>query len=168
MEAIHGAFTDTIPENYERYLVPLAFDFTGVDLTQVIQFKLDAQMAGDTPTIFIDNLYFYDSTGGVTWTPPVVFGDDLAEGKPTLPLILGRKLLANDGKDVIDQAIREGGIDRMEEVVNLVKSCGALDLTREAAISRAAAAKSAIAALPGSKWKDAMESLASYAVSRRY
>lgn len=95
-------------------------------------------------------------------------GDDLAEGKPTLPLILGRKLLANDGKDVIDQAIREGGIDRMEEVVNLVKSCGALDMTREAAISRAAAAKSAIAALPGSEWKDAMETLASYSVSRDY
>ncbi len=93
-------------------------------------------------------------------------GDDLAEGKPTLPLILGRKLLAEDGKDIIDQAIREGGVDRMEEVVRLVKACGALDLTRDAAVSRASAAKSAINALPPSEWKDAMETLASYSVSR--
>ena len=56
----------------------------------------------------------------------------------------------------------------MEEIVSLVRACGALDITREAAISRAAAAKSAITALPGSEWKDAMETLASYSVSRDY
>lgn len=95
-------------------------------------------------------------------------GDDLAEGKPTLPLILGRKLLAENETAVIDQAIREGGIDRMEEIIGLINKCGALEMTRDAANDRAKAAKEAIASLPGSEWKDAMEALASYSVSRDY
>ncbi|MCP4876642.1 MAG: hypothetical protein GY896_14380, partial [Gammaproteobacteria bacterium] len=41
--------------------IPLSA-FTGVDLTQVIQFKFDAQTAGDSPTLFIDNLYFYTAS----------------------------------------------------------------------------------------------------------
>ena len=95
-------------------------------------------------------------------------GDDLAEGKPTLPLILGRKLLPENEKNIIDQAIRVGGIDRMEEIVELIRACGALEMTREAANDRALAAKKAIAILPDSEWKDAMEALASYSVSRNY
>lgn len=95
-------------------------------------------------------------------------GDDLAEGKPTLPLILGRKLLDDTGRRLIDDAIRHGEVDGIEHIVELVRDCGALDRSQEAALSRAAAAEEAIRALPASKWKDAMESLASYAVSRRY
>ena len=45
MEAIHGAFTDTIPENYERYLVPLAFDFTGADLARRVAARSDRPVA---------------------------------------------------------------------------------------------------------------------------
>ncbi|MCP4992939.1 MAG: hypothetical protein GY934_04005, partial [Gammaproteobacteria bacterium] len=43
--------------------IPLS-DFSGVDLTQVIQFKFDAQTAGDSPTLYIDNLYFHTVGGG--------------------------------------------------------------------------------------------------------
>ena len=95
-------------------------------------------------------------------------GDDLAEGKPTLPLILGRKLLDDAGRRLIDDAIRHGEVEGIERIVELVRDCGALDRSHEAALSRAAAADEAIRPLPDSKWKDAMESLASYAVSRRY
>ena len=95
-------------------------------------------------------------------------GDDLAEGKPTLPLILGRKLLDDTGRRLIDDAIRHGEVDGIGHIVELVRDCGALDRSHEAALSRAAAAEEAIGELPASKWKDAMESLASYAVSRRY
>jgi octaprenyl-diphosphate synthase len=95
-------------------------------------------------------------------------GDDLAEGKPTLPLILGRRLLDDAGRRLIDDAIRHGEVDGIGHIVELVRDCGALDRSHEAALSRAAAAEEAIGELPASQWKDAMESLASYAVSRRY
>ena len=49
-----------------------------------------------------------------------------------------------------------------------MRGCGALQATRDAAMQHAAAAKTAIAALPASDWKEAMETLASYSVSRRY
>ena len=95
-------------------------------------------------------------------------GDDLAEGKPTLPLILGRKLVDDAGRRLIDDAIRHGEVEGIGRIVELVRDCGALDRSHEAALNRATAADEAIRRLPDSKWKDAMESLASYAVSRRY
>lgn len=95
-------------------------------------------------------------------------GDDLAEGKPTLPLILGRKLLGEKQKAVIDETIRQGGVERIDEIVELIRGCGAIEATEEAARQRSIAAEQAIATLPESDWKDAMASLASYSVSRSY
>ena len=95
-------------------------------------------------------------------------GDDLAEGKPTLPLILSRKHLAGDDRELIDATIREGGIERIDEIVRLIRQCGALDESRAAAMARAEAASESIACLPASQWKDAMETLASYSVSREF
>ena len=68
-------------------------------------------------------------------------GDDLAEGKPTLPLILGRKLLDDTGRRLIDDAIRHGEVDGIGHIVELVRYCGALYRSHEAALSRAAAAE---------------------------
>ena len=76
--------------------------------------------------------------------------------------------LDDTGRRLIDDAIRHGEVDGIGHIVELVRDCGALDRSHEAALSRAAAAEEAIGELPASKWKDAMESLASYAVSRRY
>ncbi len=95
-------------------------------------------------------------------------GDDLAEGKPTLPLILGRKSLEPEHQALIDESIRQGGKDRMQQILELIRSSGALDESMEVARCRSEAAKQALAALPGSAWKDAMADLATYSVSRRY
>jgi octaprenyl-diphosphate synthase len=95
-------------------------------------------------------------------------GDDLAEGKPTLPLILSRKYLDADQQSIIDETIRQGGIDRIEQITELINSSGALTESMEVAQARSQAAKQAITALPDSPWKDAMVSLASYSVSRDY
>jgi len=95
-------------------------------------------------------------------------GDDLAEGKPTLPLILSRKYLDADQQLIIDETIRQGGIERIEQIVELINSSGALDESMAVALARSQAAKQALAALPDSPWKDAMVSLASYSVSRDY
>ena len=95
-------------------------------------------------------------------------GDDLAEGKPTLPLILSRKYLEPDEQAIIDKTIREGGLDQIREIVRLIQGCGALDESMGMARQRAGAAMDAIAALPASPWKEAMISLASYSVSRTF
>jgi octaprenyl-diphosphate synthase len=93
-------------------------------------------------------------------------GDDLAEGKPTLPLILSRKAVNDEQRAIIDQTVREGGIERIEEIVGLIRSSGALDSAMEVARQRAANASDAIGFLAASPWKDALLSLAAFSVSR--
>jgi octaprenyl-diphosphate synthase len=93
-------------------------------------------------------------------------GDDLAEGKPTLPLILCRESLAPERRDTIDETIREGGLERIGDIVELIRDSGALDASRRKAERRANAARDALGALPASRWKDAMVALADYSVSR--
>ncbi|MDH3941482.1 MAG: polyprenyl synthetase family protein, partial [Xanthomonadales bacterium] len=95
-------------------------------------------------------------------------GDDLAEGKPTLPLIRCRQTLDHDQQNIIDESIRHGGIGRMDEIVELIRISGALDETMDEARNRAGAAVKALDGLPASRWKDAMVSLASYSVSRQF
>ncbi len=93
-------------------------------------------------------------------------GDDLAEGKPTLPLILCREKLDGAGRALIDETVRAGGVDRIDEIVRLIRDSGALEDSHRVAGERAAAAAEAVSALPDSPWKDAMIALAEYSVSR--
>ena len=93
-------------------------------------------------------------------------GDDLAEGKPTLPLILCRESLAPERRDMIDETIRDGGLERIGAIVELIRDSGALDASRRQAEQRAEAARQAVSALPDSRWKDALITLAAYSVSR--
>ena len=95
-------------------------------------------------------------------------GDDLAEGKPTLPLILSRKALNPEQLAIIDESVRHGGIDRIDEIVALIRDSGALRESMEMARARSAASKRAIAFLPDSRWKEAMTSLADYSVARNH
>jgi octaprenyl-diphosphate synthase len=95
-------------------------------------------------------------------------GDDLAEGKPTLPLILSRKYLNRQDQSIIDETIRQGGIERIDKIVQLIRDCGALEESMEIARQRAGAAADSLEPLPASAWKEAMTSLASYSVSRNH
>jgi octaprenyl-diphosphate synthase len=95
-------------------------------------------------------------------------GDDLAEGKPTLPLILTRKYLAEEQRSMIDAIIRKGGRDQIEHIVQLIHSSGGLRDSMAVARERSAAARQAIASLPESAWKDALRDLAAYSVSRNH
>jgi len=95
-------------------------------------------------------------------------GDDLAEGKPTLPLILSRRYLEPAQQSMIDEAIRRGGIENMEQIVQLISDCGALGESMNIARERSRASTLALAPLPESAWKDAMTDLASYSVSRQF
>lgn len=95
-------------------------------------------------------------------------GDDLAEGKPTLPLIYALATTAGDEKALIQNAITQGGLDQLRDIVALVRRCGALDYTRRKAQYHADAADAALASLPDNVWRKAMQDLAQFSVTRCY
>jgi octaprenyl-diphosphate synthase len=93
-------------------------------------------------------------------------GDDLAEGKPTLPLIHALKKGSDAQRALIRQAIEHGGLDRLEDIVHAIESTGGLDYTANAAQSESRMAIDAIAGLPESAHKQGLIALARIAVSR--
>jgi octaprenyl-diphosphate synthase len=95
-------------------------------------------------------------------------GDDLAEGKPTLPLILCRRNLGFDQRQLIDDSIRSGGLEHIDEILRLIRDQGALDESMAVARQRSENALAALDGLEDSPWKSALAKLAVYSVSRRY
>jgi octaprenyl-diphosphate synthase len=93
-------------------------------------------------------------------------GDDLAEGKPTLPIIYTMRCGTREQSAVVRQAIAEGGREDFARVLEAIRACGALDYARAAAQREADAAAQAIAALPPSVYKQSLLELASFAVTR--
>lgn len=87
-------------------------------------------------------------------------GDDLAEGKPTLPLIHARARARPAEQAIIDHAIRHGGDGDLARVLDIIRRCGALDSALAVARQEAQAALVALDALPASKWRAALETLA--------
>jgi len=95
-------------------------------------------------------------------------GDDLAEGKPTLPLIYAMRAGNATQRDAVRRAIEEGGLAELDAVVQAVKDTGALDYARRAAQAEADAAVNAISHLPDSVYRAALLELCVFAVERRY
>ena len=93
-------------------------------------------------------------------------GDDLAEGKPTLPLIYTMRCGSREQAAVVRKAIAEGGREDFARVLEAIRACGALDYAREAASREARSATLAIAALPESEFRRSLLELASFAVTR--
>lgn len=94
-------------------------------------------------------------------------GDDLAEGKPTLPLIIAREQCNDAERTLLDKAISEGGVDEMDSILEIIKNTGALDSAMEVARLQAVEARQAIGVLEDSPWRRALEQLADYSVSRK-
>ncbi|MEP6898056.1 MAG: polyprenyl synthetase family protein [Rhodanobacter sp.] len=100
-------------------------------------------------------------------------GDDLAEGKPTLPLIYALESTRSDPAhaeqtEVLRHAIEHGGLESLERIVASIRDSGALERTRERALVHAQAARDALAALPSSVYRDALGALADYSVQRTF
>jgi len=93
-------------------------------------------------------------------------GDDLAEGKPTLPLILAIERGTPAQAAMLKQAIRCGGLDALDDVLAAIRATDALDASRERAHAYARSAREALEALPLSDARDALVVLADYAVDR--
>ncbi|MEL0029171.1 MAG: polyprenyl synthetase family protein [Perlucidibaca sp.] len=95
-------------------------------------------------------------------------GDDLAEGKPTLPLIQAMVLGSPEEADMVRQAIRTGGLDRLEDIIALVQRCGALEYSHERARQESDAAIAALTPLPAGPYRSALEHLARLALARNH
>ena len=94
-------------------------------------------------------------------------GDDLAEGKATLPLIHAMREGSDSERALIRQAILDGGLQQLENIRQIIKSTGALDYTLQRAHEAADRAVSALSALPDCEHKQALISIAEFAVQRR-
>ena len=95
-------------------------------------------------------------------------GDDLAEGKPTLPLIHAMRTGTAEQAQVIRQAIEQGGRDQIEAVIAAVNDTGAIAYTANLAHEEAKSAAAAIANLAPSVYKDALYALAEFSAHRSY
>ncbi|MEQ6289618.1 octaprenyl diphosphate synthase [Vogesella sp. GCM10023246] len=93
-------------------------------------------------------------------------GDDLAEGKPTLPLIYTMRQGPAAAATVVREALEAANRERFSEVLAAVQSCGALDYARREAEKAAAAAIAALAPLPEGDYKRALAEIAELSVAR--
>lgn len=95
-------------------------------------------------------------------------GDDLSEGKPTLPLIFSMREGSGQQAELIRQSISNCDTSRISEVIDIVRSCGGLEYTKQSALKQASLAQQAIAILAESPYKKALCDLADFALSRTY
>lgn len=95
-------------------------------------------------------------------------GDDLAEGKPTLPLIHAIENARNGEAAIIIEAIRQKSATNIDAILALVKKQGSLDYTRSFAQTYADRAKSHLQVIAPSRFRDALEQLADFSVTRSF
>lgn len=95
-------------------------------------------------------------------------GDDLAEGKPTLPLIYAMQHGSREQASVVRNAIEQGDMGKFGEVLQIIHATGALDFTRRQALRETELACAALAALPDSKHKRCLLELAQFASTRQF
>jgi octaprenyl-diphosphate synthase len=95
-------------------------------------------------------------------------GDDLAEGKPTLPLLFAMRNGNAQQRATIRHAIEQGGLEELPTVIQAVKETGALEHVRKLARQEADIGCAAIANLPTSDYHEALINLANFSVDRAF
>ena len=93
-------------------------------------------------------------------------GDDLREGKPTLPLLFAMSHGTPEESQLIRHAIEQGEVERLGEIVQIVRRTGAIAATREAARAEADHARAQLAALPDSEARTLLMELCERSVER--
>lgn len=113
----------------------------------------------------IDDVLDYSGESGVIGKN---VGDDLAEGKPTLPLI---RVIQHGGPEeaaLVRSALASGGLDDLDRVLAAIRRSGALDYTRRQAEAEASAAAAALDSIPSTQYRDFLLQLAQFAVTRTH
>ena len=113
----------------------------------------------------VDDLLDYE---GATTKLGKNIGDDLREGKPTLPLLVAMSRASEAERSLIRHAIEHGEVARLQDVVDIVRRTGALDSTRDAARAEAEIARTSLALLPPSSAREALLELCIRSVERSF
>ncbi len=111
----------------------------------------------------VDDLLDYE---GATAELGKNVGDDLREGKPTLPLLIAMERGTDAERHLMRHAIQHGESARLQEIVDIVRKTGALAATRDAARAEADKARGTLEALPASPFRDALLELCIRSVER--
>lgn len=93
-------------------------------------------------------------------------GDDLSEGKPTLPLIHALKNSQGSAAEMIRDAIINGGKKDMQEIMQVIKSTNAISYTEDSANKQAQIARKQIETLPSNQYRDALLELTDFVNTR--
>ncbi|WP_029134264.1 octaprenyl diphosphate synthase [Sedimenticola selenatireducens] len=94
-------------------------------------------------------------------------GDDLEEGKPTLPILRAMQVGSAEQRAVLREVIEKGGREHIDIVMAAIESTDAIEYTARLAAEEADKAKQALEAIPESPFRDALAALADFAVRRR-
>ncbi|WP_025771561.1 polyprenyl synthetase family protein [Thioalkalivibrio sp. HK1] len=94
-------------------------------------------------------------------------GDDLAEGKPTLPLIHAIRESDPRNADILREAVTSSRLDAIEEVLAIIESAGSIAYTSQIATEHASLAERALLEIPDSRRRETLRGLAKFAVNRR-
>ncbi|MBL1293312.1 MAG: octaprenyl diphosphate synthase [Thiotrichales bacterium] len=95
-------------------------------------------------------------------------GDDLAEGKPTLPLIYAMNNGSSEQTAIIRDAIENSGRDNMPAIIEAIESTGAIDYTANCAAIEANKASDALSNVPPSDYREALLALAEFSIKRSF
>lgn len=93
-------------------------------------------------------------------------GDDLAEGKPTLPLIYAMQHGSEQQAAIIREAIEQGQRDRIDDIIHIINVTGAIDYTADAAAREVMKAKQTLEVIDDSEYKTALLALADFSINR--
>jgi len=140
--AILGGGGEALEDNFKRFGMHLGTAFQLID--DVLDYAGDASALGKN------------------------IGDDLAEGKPTLPLIRAMQQGSADDVALIRDSLANDSIDRetLENVIGIVRNSDALDYTRTLAEDQARLARSCLDPVPASNYRDALDRLVTIATNR--
>ena len=112
----------------------------------------------------IDDVLDYDGDAGEMGKN---LGDDLREGKATLPLICAMQRGSSEQRTLIRDAIEGGGAGELERIIAIVRETGALEVAREAAAAEARRAMQAAGLLPANAYTRGLLQLAAQLLQRR-
>ncbi len=111
----------------------------------------------------IDDLLDYE---GITTELGKNVGDDLREGKPTLPLLLAMERGSASERQLLREAILKGEVARLPEVIEVVRRTGSIDATRDAAREQIELAQQSLDGLRPSVYRDALIKLCQRSLDR--
>lgn len=142
----------------------MAYETSGQPESQIEAFREYGKYVG-TAFQLIDDILDYTSTAEEMGKNT---GDDLAEGKPTLPLIRAIQVGTAEEADLIRTALLNADVSQLDEILKIIERTESLKYTYEKACEQVKLAIEAISNITDSPYKDALIGLANYAIERKF